>query len=172
MTRHVKLSLQTRATNSKGGKWWRNSPQGRTGRFDPRTRPGGAPGSLFLSFGLKWQLRAEPASSVERSHLINGVPAPVFIDFPKLGFHSWRSSCPRLALVFPRCGQPRCPVLRVSAPPESLGFPQLLGSSQQGSQITVLPCRPSRPALSGNTPLAPPPGAAVLGGPKAPKSDF
>lgn len=33
------------------------------------------------------------------SYLVNAVPAPDFIDFPKLGFHCWQSSCLPLLLL-------------------------------------------------------------------------
>lgn len=97
-------------------------------------------------------------------YLINGAPTPVFIDFPKLGFHCWQSSCHSFFYVFlffffsqiwttaaPRwlnnlysitVSRNSCRLVR--------RYAVILGRARR------LPCYLSRPAASGNTPLTPP----------------
>lgn len=57
--------------------------------------------SFRVSYRSAW--KRQPVS--ESSYLINGAPAPVLIDVPKLGFHRGQSSCHSCVFV-PRYGHP------------------------------------------------------------------
>lgn len=103
---------------------------------------------LWLSFGLKSDSFAHspfPPWSVDSSYLINGVPAPVFIDFPKLGFHRWQSSCHPFPLLL-------VSLIRAASAPQSPSYldcnsmcryhttvPPLFRNSRRAAPITVLP---------------------------------
>lgn len=99
-----------------------------------------------------WPLSAASTFVRGESYLINGAPSPVLINFPKLGFHRWQTSCHSFVFFFPghwhpllRWNNRGCVLCRLAT------FPLRICN-----YIDYRVASRSRPTLAGNTPLAPP----------------